>query len=167
MAQVYSLIDQNGEVRLSAQIDPPPGTAPPTARGNFSGNNVNIADNAVAPLSWSDLSYPGGPVLDLTDPTLPVVLATGIYAVSVGVQGATLTAGGLFELTLRLYADGDDSDVNADSRPASAAQSSPTCFIANTYLIPAGGQIRLDCRSRDGASSRNFAIFQASVQRIT
>lgn len=131
-----------------------------------SGGTTNIADGVAADLPWSLSS--GDSLLDLTTPTDPVIITSGIYAVTVDVQGIALTTGGTFAVKLLLDGGGDNASVFASSPPSTTGFGvNPEVSIAMTYYIPAGGRLQVNVENRDGVSDRDFSMNNAIVQRIT
>jgi hypothetical protein len=141
---------------------------PPTKRGNFdSGGVVTIANSGTNYLPWHDASYPGGPVVDLTAPSTPVVLASGIYTVSVFVLGHDLTANGFLGAVLIMDDNGDGIITRSQSRLSTAAQNLPQAFVSGTYYIPVDGTIRVRAENYDGVAARDFELYGATIQRLT
>jgi hypothetical protein len=144
------------------------GSAAPVTRGTFAADVPStIANGATAYLSWDDVSSGGGPVVDLSSNTTPVVLAAGVYAVAVGVEAEAMTAGGCFTIQLKLDASGEGIVLVTDSRTATAAEPVVFAAIAGTYYIPDAGEIRVRVQNRDGAATRDFGIQTATIQRIS
>lgn len=162
--------DADGVARLQGEAtftDPANQPGGVTAHEVVVGNNVAVANNvgAVA-LTW-DTKQLGSDLLDLSVPALPTVVAGGVYAVSVYVQpGDAMTAGGSYSLSLELDANGDDVSLLAMAAMSVGFPFPPTS-ISGTYLVPAGGAIRVSVNNQDGVQSIHFGIQWAVVQRLS
>ena len=167
--------EQTGKVRIEGTVtftDPAnqPGgggyTAPIT-RAVYSGDAINIADGNTDSLTWDSLDA-GTALLDIvTDNQSPTVITAGVYALSVTVLGATLTATGYFVLTLVLDLNGDDAELRVASPLAAATQSSPRIGLCAVYYLPAGAVLRAQVANGDGAAARDFSLVGAVLQRIS
>jgi hypothetical protein len=146
-------------------------------RGAFSADGSStISNNGVAELSWADLGAQGGPVLDLSNPSIgdpgsitrPSVLKTGVYTIDVQVDpNDALTIDGFFSLSLFVDFDGEGlAPIENDSRLATAAQPYPKTSISKTWYLVESATLRLLCRNRDGVAARRFQITSASVQQV-
>jgi hypothetical protein len=174
------LRDSDGTVRLSGDLlatggatgdvltQQADGTYAPDTPGGGSasredfvaGADSTIANNGNDRLNW--LKVLGTTLLDLTDPSIPVAIAGGEYAVSVGVLVNTnMTADGFYTVILELDSDGDQASVKTDSRLATAAQPRPNVAIAGTYVVPTGGTFRVKVFNFDGANAIDFALSSA------
>jgi hypothetical protein len=137
-----------------------------TSREDFIGGEVvTVANNSNGRVTWFSLQ--GSTLLDLTDPSIPVAIAAGAYAVSVAILPTTnMTADGFYGLVLELDSDGDDASIETESRLATAAKPLPKVAISGTYYIPAGGTIRAKVFNFDGAISIDFGLTSAFVQKV-
>jgi hypothetical protein len=163
---VRAFVDSSGVERLVGTLVPDPGGgSQPTTHEAFStGPSNGIADGANEPLGW--VRDTGDVLVDLTDPFFPVIITEGVYAVTVGVSGASLTAGGYFSPELVFDYDGAYQAVSPTSPAATAVLTSPIAEVSLTYYLPAGAKLALNAYNFDGTTSRNFSIVQAYIQRI-
>lgn len=142
------------------------GGSQPVTREQFDGPSATtIADGATGVLEWE--SYLGDvPLLDLTDPALPTVIVTGVYAISLFVSSPMMTADGSYQVVLDMDQTNEDAQQKTDSAPATTEQPNPVACVTLIYYVPAGGVIKASVTNHDGAASRDFVIGNATVQRI-
>lgn len=136
----------------------------------YNGGTVTVANTAGAYLPLSNLGD-GFPLLDFSAPTLPVVVADGVYAVTANFRVDNLSADGWFEAALHLDKDDRDAIIKCTSPFGTAAreatQTAVKCSLSNTFWVPAGGQIVLHVDNWDGAASRDFTYEELIVQRLS
>jgi hypothetical protein len=144
-----------------------PSYSAPTTREQVTGNNVNIGNGGAANMTW-DTSNGPSTLLNRSSLTDPTVVAAGVYSVMCEVQGAAMTAGGLFFVSLSLNNNGGDSCfAETDSREATAGTQSPFACVTCVYFIPAGGSITVNVTNRDGSAARNFHLVGAVIERLS
>jgi hypothetical protein len=158
-----TFIDASGNVRLQGTLV---GAGGVTECGVYSGASKSIADGAQDLLPWSFFDD-GDAVLDISNTVSPVVVASGVYAVTVCVRTLAMTSGGTYRFSLVLDTTGFAPSVEGDAPPASAAQTTPDVTLAMTKYIPAGSGIATLVENLDGAAARFFAIQRAVCQRIS
>jgi len=128
------------------------------------GGTVLIANAGQARMPWAHAA--DSVLVDLTDPTAPAVIASGVYACSVIVFPADpMTAGGFWNLDFELDFFGAAQNVNQDA-PATAADVQPPLPLSLTYYIPAGGQIVAAVTNNDGVAAINFRGVAMYIQRL-
>jgi len=136
-----------------------------TSRAEYGGNSVTIANGATGVITW-DTKYLGDDLLDLTDPENPAVIIAGVYIVTVAVASSEpLTAAGEAQIAFDMDNDGDDPNTLSTFPGSGAGGMSGSVTIA--YYIPAGGTLHLRVKNFDGASSRDFNLTEAVVQRVS
>lgn len=134
----------------------------------YNGNILTeIANGAEAYLPLDDIGD-GTPLLDLTDPAAPAVLADGYYAATAIVRSSgPLTDGGVYEATLHLDPEDKDAISHFTSAPPGEAGLdsflSPSC----TFFIPAGGLITLNIFNADGVAAREFSWDELILVKLT
>jgi hypothetical protein len=144
---------------------PSGGSTPVTAREQCWGNAVSIANGGIAAITWDHTLGPNT-LLDRTDPAAPVVVAAGVYTVGVVVEpGADLTAGGTYAIVLGLDIGGDIANFWGWSTGQLSDVRNVT--VNGTWYLPAGAELRINCRNHDGAATRSFVLDAAYVQRIS
>lgn len=140
-----------------------------TQRASYgSGDNATIATGAPGNVPWGDLGS-GEPLLDLSSPTAPTVVAGGIYSVTVVVAGAITTEGGYFHTILHLDRDNEDAVCEMDSRLQNGTLPFPNACIVSlnsTYYLPAGGVVGVQVINEDGAEDCIFYIQEAILQLL-
>lgn len=166
-----ALVDANGVERLAGLLDftdpaNQPGGGGVQTREVLNGDNVTIADNASAPLTWNR-KLAGDALLDLSTPAAPVVVDAGVYAVFVEVVSASaVTAGGQMQLLLELDQAGADVGLGKTSPPSTTGAPQLDDALGFVWFIPAGGAIVLTVTSKDGAGPVDYALLTANVQRL-
>jgi hypothetical protein len=171
------VVDDNGIVRIGGLLDftdpgNQPGSTytPPQQHVLMSGDDVSIDDGQAAFITWD--SVQGGTdvgLIDLTGPAGPLVIETGVYVVSVCVDGQSLTTGGSYNLTLKLDAQGGDT-TQFDIRSSVSAEPTTSDLlttVTGAYLVTAGDAIQVLVRNNDGVAARNFALNFGAVQRVS
>jgi hypothetical protein len=114
-------------------------------------------------LTWGTSSGPDT-LLDLTTPTLPTIITSGIYAFTLALRASGVTLGGYFLVDVELDVAGEDYGYEIASNVATAADTSTALASAVMYLA-ATMQVKVAVTNRDGASARDFTLFSL-VQRV-
>ncbi len=170
VAQNWQLLKQGGDPAsqlligmlqdLDAEVQEGGGGSQPVQAG-YSGDDTAIAYGDAASLTWDTL-VSGDDLLDRTDPTTPLVLADGWYAITVLAESsAALTVGGKALLT-----------VSSDAQPVSAytwmLSSNAAAYGSGTLVcfLGAGSNVVAQVFNLDGAVSRNFGIEGAIVVKL-
>jgi hypothetical protein len=144
------------------------GGSQPVTREQTLGVAVTIAGGDGGILDWSSAAVVGTALLDVTDPTTPLVVEGGVYAISVQVIPADdLTIGANYRLRVDLDNNGEDGLAIADSSPATADQRRPRLVVSLTYYVPAGGVLQAVLTNMDGVVSHGFLIALAIIQRLS
>jgi hypothetical protein len=122
----------------------------------------SIANGDFSALVWTKDT--GDTLLNLTVPTLPTIITSGIYAFNSQVYASTFTVGGYFQAQLDLDLDGADWAPVVTSALATAA-AYPVVALPVTMYLTAGMKVRILVSNFDGVAARDFS--QATlVQRI-
>lgn len=135
-----------------------------TEAGYYQGNTVNI-ENGVTGTVGFDFFTSGDDVLNVTNPLLPLARKAGLFIVSCEVECGTLTAGGSFQAQLILDVSGDGVEIDGTGVAASNFVRN-LASVSGQYVLAAGGSLRMDVFSGDGAATRGFSITNALVARI-
>lgn len=145
---------------------PIPGGGPITDHERLhSPSTTPVGDGSSAYMSWEHVS--GSSLLDLSAPTDPVILTSGIYAVSVTVfPSDAMTVGGAFAVVL-LFDGGSIAAASEGSGRVAIPGEQFVASVSLTHYIPAGKTIRAQVGNNDGASTIEFGISRAHLQRIT
>ena len=165
-AQFY---DQNGELRLDGSLVGGGGALPVTARAQYSTTTPrSVSNGASTDLDW-DLVDATTPLLDVTDPQVPLVVADGLYAITATVLPTDdMTVGGYFEVDINGYDTLQlNPEVIQDSRAATAAAPRPKAAVSLTYWLRAGDPLYMTVINYDGSATRHFVIDFAFVQKLS
>lgn len=146
-----------GEIELFGSVVLP-------GREILSGNPTAVGNGASAALTWNTKDS-GSALLDLTTPDAPKIVTAGVYAVTVTVTPAAITAAGYYTVSLALDSSGDDASVSTTSPASAIANTAPVISCGLTYFVPAGGVIAVTVGNFDGANSVNFSL-AAVVQAL-
>lgn len=151
---------------LTRQADgtyaPAAGGAAPHTQEVFNAPNTTVANNAQVTLEWGTGS--GDSLLNVTAPTLPTIITTGIYAFSLTINSGDFTTGGYFVGTLEVDPDGTDVYMRGVSNK-STADAGPSVPLTVIWYATAGMQVKVQVLNVDGVASRDFN-FACYVQRV-
>lgn len=162
----YHLRNESGIEVFTGTITPAPGGGSISTREQAGGDDLLVNAGDLQPLLWTP-KVAGDDLLDLSAPTAPTVLATGVYAVAVTVAAdEPFTVGISLPVQLELDANGEDPIVYGLSPAADATNTNPQVLLAMTYYVPIGGAIKVSATNQDVAA-RNIHIQSGVVQRIS
>ena len=135
------------------------------SKAQYVGNNVSIAPNFNADLTWDTLLV-GDALLDISTPTAPTVIHAGIYAVTVWAMGVLGGVGESYTLWLRVDEAGDDAWSKMDvNYPGAAAEIYSQVTLV--YFLPAGAVIRANVRMGSNGADRVAALREGTLQRLS
>jgi hypothetical protein len=154
--------DVDGTIRLQGSLA---GALSGASRAAYHGAAVTVADDATDALTWDTLDF-GDDLLDRSDPAAPVVLASGIYAVTVETFVDTLTADGAYIARLGLASNEGWAFFQAASAPFSLANAAPAVVVSVTWYVAAGDGILARVTNLDGVAPRDFHLSVATVQQL-
>jgi hypothetical protein len=124
-------------------------------------------DGSPTLMSWGASSGPDL-LFDLTDPTQPVALESGVYAITVNADAVdALSADVVFILGLDVDIEGDTAEVAVISAAATSFVSRPRAALSMTYYVPAGHSVRVFVTNIDPGGDKNFKIEDVVVQRLS
>lgn len=138
---------------------------PPQGFEQIRGNAATINNGSDGALPWNTV-LGGDPLVDISNPLQPTIVAAGVYAIGVTLKVASMTVGGWFRGALTLDLTGNGLSIISDSPPTTATDD-PILGLSLTGFIPAGGRLNVEASNFDGAAGRDFHIDQAVVQRIS
>jgi hypothetical protein len=161
-AQFY---DQNGELRLDGTLVGGGGSQPVITREQLGGNAVTVADGTNGLLTL-DTGFGPDALLDLSDPSGPLFIAAGVYAVTIGVRPSNaVSPGGSFEFEFLLDVNGESPVIGQSGTPAQPS-SAGQISASMTYYCPAGAELRIIAYNNDGGQSLDFSAY-GNVQRLS
>lgn len=135
-------------------------------RNTYTGTAAGVADHTFTRLPFSAAQDDSGTgVLDLTDPTQPLTLTAGIYAVTATVRALGAPAAGT---TCSIEIDFDEEGVDWPSASTTApldGASGRYASITAIYYMPAGAVLQVGVVHDDDSQTLSFEL-TASVQRI-
>jgi hypothetical protein len=147
------------------------GSTPVHTHESFSGDYVAVSDGSQATLPWTTSSGPDT-LLDITSPTQPNVLESGVYAIMGDtIQNDPITVGGYYIATLTLQGPSGTDQVTSTSPPATALGPSgqypqAATLVIIRYLTPSD-TIELKVELVDGSSDNTFGQSGSIVQRLS
>lgn len=137
-----------------------------TAREQLSGNAVTIPASSNSLLTF-DNALSGDTLVDLTDPSNPAIIDTGVYVVALYVSpDAPMTAGDAFQAILALDAAGENAQI-AGANTAGTVTTFPYQPLTLAYYIPAGGTITANVFNLSAVTTYDFSIPGCVIQRIS
>lgn len=132
-------------------------------------NAVEVPDRTETFLTWDGDNIAGDSgLLDLTDPTVPIVVEAGVYAASVNIfPVSAFSPGSTYQLEL-VFADLAASGpvILVDCAPATVDKTGPLTAASLTWWLPAGGTIKVVIANMSDLSAQSFGM-TAVVQRIS
>lgn len=146
------ITDAAGVVRLKGSSKPAiGGPAQQAIYQNFNPGGATLIANGAAAALTIGAKVSGPALLDLTDPTVPLIVEAGTYFVSVDVYStAPLTAGGFIYVSLNAGAQG--ANVEA-LHPESALGGVSVVALAP---LGVGDALSVICNNFDGVAARSF-----------
>lgn len=142
------------------------GGAPAAVVAQYSGNPLTIANTATASLTWDSLDQ-GVELLDRSSPAAPLVLADGLYVLSVQISPVALSAGGFATLaaTLTNATLGVEADTTVAAAQVAAGIAGDTATTV-PLALRAGDPVAALVTNGDGALARDFALFAAFLTKL-
>lgn len=124
---------------------------------------TSLNNGAFGAVSWGAKAS-GDDLLDLTDPTAPVVIESGVYAISTTVHPdtGTMTAGGRLDAALILDSNGEGAGADVAGSLYAPAGS---IGLSMVRYLPAGAVCVIQGVNLDGVQAIVFQT-RTSVQRI-
>lgn len=147
-----------------------------TTRAHYWTTGITVPPNTWFNPNWTlDTVSHGGtvhadPLLDLTDPANPVVVAAGIYVVSAEFKfGNDRQAGKSYYCEIDMDANADDANVatnqSLDPVNSSLGATDIQAALSITYYVPAGGVINAAVQHNRTSDATHFD-FSVWLQRI-
>lgn len=126
------------------------------------GGGVVVAPGGAQNLTWAKSS--GANLLDLTIPGQPVVVAAGIYGITVSIQASSvLTAGVGYNVVMHAAST---LTQQFSSPPPTAKIPNPNVTACLVHYFNAGDSLTISVSNPD-AVAHSFILFSAVVQRIS
>jgi len=123
----------------------------------YEGDSIIIGNNDLSPLPFSDL-VGGVELLDRTPP-FNLILADGVYSLTVWAQGDALTAGGYASCQVQ---------VGIFETGIEAFHPENGVFGATTVgFCAAGNTVAAYILNKDGVAARNFNLVSASLVKLS
>lgn len=143
----------------------PSGASGSTERNIYYANNQTFAANG--DLSWTADDGPNMTtgLLDLTDPTQPVVVAAGVYTFSIWLESENGQAGEFMWCEFDADLNGDDPIVFISGPMGPAGTALASISTALTFYMPAGAV--LDMFIKHSASANRTFKGRMNVQRLS
>lgn len=129
------------------------------------GDNVSVANGDAGSLTWDTVAA-GDEILDLTDPSLPVIATAGTYMFVAAINSETITAGGSYQAVL----EDNTGAINSTQDSASSDVGNggvPTVTLTGIGLLEIGGSLSLNVTNHDGVAAVNFKILQATILKLS
>lgn len=135
-----------------------------TAREKLTGSAVTIPAGTDALLTFDSSS--GDTVVDLTDPSHPAIIDSGVYVVGLYVGETTpMIPADSYLSILSLDAAGENAQIAGTTTVG--ADSFPNGPLTLAYYIVAGGTITLDVFNQSLTNDYDFNVASCVIQRIS